>query len=89
MFGTGLSRGISGRYLKVIEDINRHDALKAAIDIASGINAGSGGIMNAAVKADITYTFSYEKTGQILWPGNEYTGKLVNIPIGITDDSFV
>ena len=51
----------------MIEDINRHDALKAAVDIASGINAGSGGIMNAAVKADITYTFSYEKTGQILW----------------------
>lgn len=89
VFGTGLSRGISGRYLKVIEDINRHDALKAAIDIASGIHAASGGIMNAAVKADITYTFSYEKTGQILWPGNEYTGKLVTIPIGITDDSFV
>ena len=42
VFGTGLSRGISGRYLKVIEDINRHDALKAAIDIASGIHAGSG-----------------------------------------------
>lgn len=38
VFGTGLSRGISGRYLKVIEDINRHDALKAAIDIASGIH---------------------------------------------------
>ena len=69
MFGTGLSRGISGRYLKVIEDINRHDALKATVDIASGINAGSGGIMNATVKADITYTFSYEK--QVRYYGRE------------------
>lgn len=44
MFGTGLSRGISGRYLKVIEDINRHDALKAAIDIASGTMPEAAGL---------------------------------------------
>jgi NAD(P)H-hydrate epimerase len=44
--------------------------------------------MGAAVKADMTVTFGYYKKGLLLYPGAEYTGKLMLVNIGITDDSL-
>ena len=39
--------------------------------------------MGCAVKADLTVTFAYGKTGLFLYPGAEYAGKVVIADIGI------
>jgi ADP-dependent NAD(P)H-hydrate dehydratase / NAD(P)H-hydrate epimerase len=54
-----------------------------SIDIPSGLNADTGSIMGAAVKADLTITFGFPKPGQLVYPGAEIVGRLVNIDIGI------
>lgn len=45
-------------------------------------------MLGTAFKADLTVTFAFQKMGQILYPGCEYTGKLVTAPIGITRPEF-
>ena len=44
--------------------------------------------MGCTFKADFTYTFSYKKTGLLLWPGCDYCGLVKVVPIGIDDHSF-
>ena len=89
IFGIGLSRNLSPFYCELIEKINRIKTVHVAVDIASGIDADSGQIMGAAVKCDYTITFSFEKLGQFLWPGSDYSGKVICTTMGITEESWL
>ncbi len=88
LFGIGLSRNVEGIYKKCIETMNSISGFIVSVDIPSGINADTGEVMNAAVKADITVTFAFEKLGHILYPGCEYCGEVLCKDIGITKESF-
>lgn len=91
LFGIGLSRDVEGEYLKAIEKINdcgHRGAFICAVDIPSGICTDTGRILGGAVRADMTVTFAFAKRGHLLYPGREYTGKLVVKDIGITQQSF-
>lgn len=87
LFGTGLSREISGKYRELITAINESGIPVLACDIPSGISADTGAVLGCAVKADVTVTFNLPKTGQLLPPGTEYTGRLVIHDIGIPQES--
>lgn len=87
IFGIGLSRNIGDEFLALIEKLNNTKAFKVAIDISSGVSADTGEILGIAFNADLSITFAFEKIGQILWPGNEYSGKILTAAIGITIDS--
>ena len=86
IFGVGLSREIQGDYQNVIRQMNRASCTKFAVDMPSGISAGSGSVLGIAFNADITVTFQQAKIGQILYPGKDYTGKLFVKDIGINVD---
>ena len=88
IFGIGLSRDIVNEQYELIKTINDVKATKIAVDIASGIDAGTGQIKGIAFRADITVTFEYRKAGQILYPGRSYTGELVVKNIGIVEQAF-
>ncbi|SFU77604.1 NAD(P)H-hydrate dehydratase [Butyrivibrio sp. M55] len=94
LFGIGISRNITGSYAEVIDYINDckkdrgDDLFVVSVDIPSGINADDGRICSLCVKADETVTFNCVKLGHILYPGCEYTGKLVVGDAGITKESF-
>lgn len=83
LFGTGLSREIGGKYAELIARINQSGLTVLACDIASGISADTGAVLGCAVKAGVTVTFNLPKTGQLLPPGTEHTGRLVVHDIGI------
>lgn len=74
LFGTGLSRQITGVYSKIIEQINNSASPVLSLDIPSGINGETGQIMGCAVKASQTIAFAAWKTGNWLWPGRGYCG---------------
>lgn len=76
LFGIGLSREITGEYKRVIDRINAAGIPVAAVDIPSGVDASSGRILGAAVRADYTVTFGYRKTGTALYPGKSYCGEI-------------
>ncbi|MCR5556120.1 MAG: NAD(P)H-hydrate dehydratase [Butyrivibrio sp.] len=95
MFGIGLSRPVTGDYADAVDYINSckkdkgGDVLVVSVDIPSGINADNGLVCQKAVNADVTVTFNHAKIGQLLYPGYEYTGKLIIEDAGITNESFL
>ncbi|MCD7728763.1 MAG: NAD(P)H-hydrate dehydratase [Clostridia bacterium] len=83
IFGTGLSRAVSGAYADVINAVNSSGAFIISADIPSGLNGDNGLIMGVAVKADITVAVAEYKIGFILGSGLDYCGKIIKKDIGI------
>ena len=89
VFGVGLSRRIEGIYGQLLECMNALRGKKLAVDIPSGIDADDGSVLGVAFRADLTVTFSYEKVGMRLFPGQSYCGCIVCRSVGIDDNSFL
>lgn len=86
LFGTGLSRPIEGNVFRLIEAVNKSSAKVIAIDIPSGIDANTGGLLGIAMNATMTVTFEAKKPGHILQPGKAYVGELQVVGIDIPTD---
>lgn len=87
LFGTGLSRSIGGKYAELIQRINDSGIPVLSCDIPSGIDADTGAVLGCSVMANTTVTFNLPKTGQLVPPGTEYTGRLIVHDIGIPEES--
>jgi len=83
VFGIGLSRILTDEYQQLFHQINNATAKVLAVDIPSGIHGDNGQVMGAAVSADATVTFAYAKPGLLLYPGANYTGKVIIKDVGI------
>jgi len=83
LLGTGLRNEVRGTYRKVIEGINDLGVPVLAVDIPSGLHAGTGKPMGAAIRARATATFGLIKLGHLLEPGTAYVGRLSVVDIGI------
>ncbi|BDD87132.1 NAD(P)H-hydrate dehydratase [Desulfofustis limnaeus] len=87
IFGTGLSRNITGHFADTIDLINgrsfaRHTPV-IAVDTPSGLDSDTGKIFGKCVKASLTATFGCAKPGQVMQGSSAYTGTLSIIDIGI------
>lgn len=83
ILGTGLKSEVRGLYREVVEAMNALPVPKLAVDIPSGLDATTGKVLGAAVKATATATFGCLKIGQVVEPGVEYVGRLSLVDIGI------
>lgn len=86
LFGTGLSRKVSGFAEVLIEKANKTEALRFAIDIPSGAVCDTGNVFEPCFKADYTVTFEAFKPCHILPPANSFSGKTEMVHIGIKTD---
>lgn len=77
VFGTGLRGEVTGRARGVIDQINRQARYVLSVDIPSGMNADTGEILGACIRADKTVTFAAMKAGMVLFPGCELCGEIV------------
>ena len=77
IFGTGLNREIIGTTKELIMEINNAKKPVVSIDIPSGVDANTGGILGAAIKADFTVTMGLPKRGFYSPPGSDYAGKVI------------
>lgn len=77
IFGTGLTKPVRGRYTQVIEDINRSDSYKVAVDIPSGISSDQFQIIGPCIRADLTVTMAAPKIPHIFPPAEDFMGELV------------
>jgi NAD(P)H-hydrate epimerase len=83
LFGIGLKSDLGGVHAEAVELINSSGKPVVAVDIPSGVDSTTGAILGAAVRADLTVTFAFAKTGHVLYPGAEYTGLLKVAGIGL------
>ena len=86
IFGIGLNSDVRGDALRAVDMINSSPACVVAADIPSGVHADTGAVLGAAVKADITVTFTLAKAGQLVEPGCTRCGELRVCDIGIPPD---
>ncbi|MGW5425609.1 NAD(P)H-hydrate dehydratase [Streptomyces sp. NPDC004059] len=61
----------------------RSRAAVVAVDLPSGIEADTGEVRGAAVRADLTVTFGTYKPGLLIDPGREYAGVVRLVDIGL------
>ncbi len=82
VFGVGLKRDVAGVQREVLEEVNRRNGFKIAVDIPSGVDASSGKILGYGFQADLTITFGLSKIGLVLYPGASLAGEVVVKDIG-------
>lgn len=88
VFGTGLTREISGDINNIINDINNSGALVVSVDIPSGVDCTTGAVLGNAVRADETVTFGYIKQGLMFYPGREIAGNITVSDIGFCPEAI-
>ena len=83
IFGTGLTRSVTGLFAEVIALMQSRRAPIVALDLPSGVDADTGAVLGVAPKAALTVTFAAHKRGLHQHPAAALTGEIVCAPIGV------
>jgi NAD(P)H-hydrate epimerase len=83
LFGTGFHGEPRPDAAELIERMNASRASVVAVDLPSGVNADTGEIAGAAVRADVTVTMHGRKVGLEVAPGRFHAGEVVVADIGL------
>lgn len=86
LFGSGLSRPLSGGYAALVKLINESPAKVVAIDLPSGLigDAPTYARQSAVVKADLTLTFQLPKLTMLMADYAEFLGEVHVLDIGLS-----
>lgn len=88
IFGTGLSKAVSGVQALAVEVLNRTGKPCCSLDIPSGLDAETGHVLGTCVHADVTTTFGHAKLGLYSTAAAEMAGELVIVSLGVPGDSW-
>lgn len=83
LLGTGTAGAPRGSIAEAIVAIRQSGRPVVAVDVPSGVDAGTGAVPGEAVRADVTVTLGLAKPGLLLYPGASYVGRLVVDRIGM------
>ncbi|MDO6682395.1 MULTISPECIES: NAD(P)H-hydrate dehydratase [unclassified Oceanobacter] len=87
LLGIGLNTTVAGLYADVIWAVNGHPADVLALDIPSGLDADTGGVMGVAVYAAMTVTFIGVKRGLLVADGPDLCGEIAFAALSTESDS--
>lgn len=83
LFGTGFLGEPRPEAAALIERINSAGAPVIAVDLPSGVDASTGEVAGAAVRADATVTMHGLKVGLVVAPGRFHAGEVEVADIGL------
>jgi NAD(P)H-hydrate epimerase len=83
LFGTGFAGEPRPEAAALIERINGAGARVFAIDVPSGVDASTGEVPGAAIRAQGTVTFHGRKVGVVVAPGRFHAGRVRVADIGL------
>ena len=89
LFGTGLSRDLTGLTANVVDVVNEKRVIRVSVDIPSGLNGDTGKAQGTAICADYTYTLAWPKQGLFVGEADEYLGELRVLSIGIPEETAI
>lgn len=90
LFGTGLTRPISGGFAMVVKRINQSQATVVSIDVPSGLMCEDNAYNDpqAIVRATATLSIQLPKLA-FLFPDNQpYVGRFTLLPIGLSEEGI-
>ena len=76
LFGIGLNRLLDDKWKKFIAAVYAARVPVLAVDVPSGLNADTGGLMGAAIEATVTLTIGAPKTGLLVQNAWPFVGRL-------------
>ena len=88
LFGTGLTRALSGGAAKAVAAINAAQRPVVAADLPSGLSADTGERIGPAVRAGWTVAFAAYKHPHVFFPARDLCGRVVVADIGIPERSL-
>ena len=83
LLGIGLQGAPREDAARMIDLINASGRPVVSIDVPSGVNASTGEISGAAVRATVTVTFGAAKVGLAVAPGRLHAGAVTVAPLGL------
>ncbi|MGH3037578.1 MAG: NAD(P)H-hydrate dehydratase, partial [Gaiellaceae bacterium] len=83
LFGTGFRGKPRRDAAQAIEQMNAAGVPIVAVDLPSGVDASTGRVDGAVVRASLTVTFHAPKVGHVVAPGRFHVGTLVVADIGL------
>jgi ADP-dependent NAD(P)H-hydrate dehydratase / NAD(P)H-hydrate epimerase len=83
LFGTGLSRDVTGPLAALISDMNESRAERISLDLPSGLCANTGRHLGSAVRAHRTIAFAAAKPGHLTPRGVPWVGEVEVVDIGV------
>ncbi len=83
LFGTGLSRPLASPWTDAVRAVEAAGVPVLSIDLPSGLDADTGEVLGAAVRADVTVTFLAPKLGFQLREGPRLAGRVLVAEIGV------
>jgi NAD(P)H-hydrate epimerase len=83
LLGIGLREAPREDVARMIERINAAGVPVVAVDVPSGVDASSGEVPGAAIRADATVTFGAAKLGLVIAPGRFHAGSVHVAEIGL------
>ncbi len=91
LYGSGLTRPLSGISSKIVDYINRSNAYTIAIDVPSGLFGEFNPYPNhnPVVKASVTLTLHVPKLSFFFAENHQYVGEFVIIPIGLNRNAII
>ena len=87
MLGIGGHGGLREPYATLADRAGQSAATVVAVDLPSGVDADTGVVDGAAVRADVTVTFGTWKPGLLIDPGASYAGVTELVGIGLDPDA--
>lgn len=83
LFGTGFRGEPRPEAARQIAEINAAGVPVVAVDVPSGVDASTGEVAGAAVRASVTITFHGQKVGLAVAPGRFHAGEVEVAGIGL------
>jgi NAD(P)H-hydrate epimerase len=83
LFGTGFRGEPRPEAARLIGEVNGAGVPVIAVDLPSGVDADTGEVAGAAVRADVTVTMHGRKVGLEVAPGRFHAGEVVVADIGL------
>lgn len=83
LFGVGLNRALEGDPVSWVQRVNGSTTPVVSVDVPSGLNADTGHVPGAAVRAHLTVCLVALKRGLLTGKAQEHTGELKLEDLGI------